>query len=303
MVTTRTHAGAGLARCTIGPATIGLDLGRVIGIERADRLRPGGDGIVGTVTNRAGEWPVFNLADLLGMVHMPNGRTGQVVLVSSGGERFGLFVDRVTAVGRDENPTMSTVPEAAAGRGLFLGTAILADGPLLILDPDRLFAPPEVAAPRKATPVRKRRTPSNADRMIVFGLTTCPGSDRILGFGLPAGCIAEIVEPGPGSVAAGAAEHIREVVLWHGKPVAVVDVAAWVGLGPTATDLRRILIVRPAGGEPVGLLAGRGVKVLALPLPHMPTRRELALTPGRAGTVIDLNDLTLVVPDLRKLLG
>ncbi|MGL4421042.1 MAG: chemotaxis protein CheW, partial [Gemmataceae bacterium] len=228
MVSTIAPILGGLARCSVGSMVVGLDLIRVIGVERADRIRPldkPGPKVLGAITNRAGQWPVYHLADFLGISHTANRRTGQVVLLSSGGKQFGLLVDRVTPVARGEQYTMAEVPPAVGSRSLFIGTAILAQGPLLLLDPDRLLTPPPLAepVPRMAPAQRPSENRRSTDRLFVFGHQEIQG--RTVGIGLPAGCVAEVFDAGAGTPAAGAKPHLTEVIAWRGQPLAVLDIA------------------------------------------------------------------------------
>ncbi|QEL13693.1 chemotaxis protein CheW [Limnoglobus roseus] len=306
MIATQT---TNLVRLTVGPVTVGLDMDRVLGIERGDRVRPWPDrpDLAGRITNRAGEWPVLNLASRLDLDHSPNLRTGQVVLTAVAGERHGLLIDRVSPITRLSAADVRAVPKSVARRGLFFDGLLMLDGrPLLLLDPDRLAGQVDLfAAEDDNPPPAAIRTSSRklvSDRLLVIGQSEYPlPGGRVVGFGLPVGCVVEIIEAPAGTLVPGAAEHVREVTEWRGKPLPVIDLAAWCGLRMPPPSVRRVVVIRTATREPVGLLAGPGVRMFPLPLPNAPSRRPITLTEDRVLGVFDTNELTLVIPDLAKL--
>lgn len=299
MVTTTTN----LIRLTVGPLTVGLDMGRVLGVERGDRVRPLPDRpeLAGRIVNRAGEWPVLDLAAPLGLPGT-NPRTGQVMLTDIGGERHGLLLDRVSPIARLTAADVRPVPKGVARRGLFFDGVLLLDGhPLLLLDPDRLGGTDLFAADADDPPPPPVPKPA-PDRLLVVGQVEYrrPGG-RVIGFGLPVGCVAEVIDAPPGTPVPGAADHVCEVITWRNRPLPLLDVARWCGLRTPPPAGRRVVVVRTAVREPLGLLAGPGVRVLPLPLPTVPARRRFPLDAGRVLGVFDANDVTLVVPDLAKL--
>lgn len=306
MVTT--PATTNLVRLTVGRFTVGLDMDRVLGIERGDRVKPlpGRADLAGRIVNRAGEWPVLNLAARLGFDHTPDLRTSQVVLTAVAGERHGLLIDRVSPITRLTAAELRAVPRSIARRGLFFDGVLMLDGrPLLLLDPDRLAGGVDLFAPEEeeATPAPTRPSAKLAsDRLLVIGQVEYPlPGGRVVGFGIPVGCVVEIVEAADGTPIPGAADHVREVTEWRGKPLPVIDLANWCGLRAPPPAVRRVVVIRTATREPLGLLTGTGVKMLPLPLPHMPTRRAITLTDDRVLGVFDTNEQTLVIPDLTKL--
>jgi chemotaxis signal transduction protein len=295
-----------LVRLTVGPVTVGLDMGRVLGIERGDRIKPAADrpDLAGRITNRAGEWPVVGLAARLG-VAAPPVRGGQVVLTAIGGERHGLLVDRVSPIARLSAAEVKPVPKSIAKRGLFFDGLLVHDGrPLLLLDPDRLAGEVDLFADEAddAPPPIARSTKRRSDRLLAIGQVEypLPGS-RVVGFGIPVGCVAEIIDAPPGTAVPGAADHVVEMVEWRGGPLPVVDLMAWCGLKAPTAPTRRVVVIRTPAREPLGLLTGNGVRVLPLPLPSVPARRPITLTADRVLGIFDTNEQTLVIPDLTKL--
>ena len=88
---------------------------------------------------------------------------------------------------------------------------------------------------------------------------------------------------------------------WRGRALPVIDLAAWCGLRVQAVPNRRTIVVRTPNGEPIGLPAGHGIRMLPLPLPSVPARRPITLNRDRVLGVFDTNEQTLVIPDLTKL--
>ena len=260
MVTTTTN----LVRLTVGPFTVGLDMGCVLGVERGDRVRPWPDrpGLAGRIVNRAGEWPVLDLAARLGLAPSPNARTGQVVLTAIAGERHGLLIDRVSPIARLSAADVRAVPRGIARRGLLFDGLLMLDGrPLLLLDPDRLAEEIDLfaAEEEEPSPIPSRRTSRKlvADRLLVIGQVEYPlPGGRVVGFGLPVGCVAEILEAPAGTPIPGAADHVRDVTAWRGRALPVIDLASWCGLRTPPTAGRRVVVVRTAHREPVGFLTG-----------------------------------------------
>jgi chemotaxis signal transduction protein len=311
MVTT--PASANLVRLSVGSLTVGFDMTRVLGVERADRIRPSdAPECVGKIVNRAGEWPVVNLATRLGLDHQPSSRTGQVLLTAIGGSHRGLLVDRVSQVTRLEAGDLKPIPKSLAKRDLYFDAVWLDDqAPIFILSPDRLehgvdlFAPDlneETEPPRPKSSTRKVAT----DRLLAFGLREYPlPGGRLTGFGIPLGSVVEIIDLPIGTMVPGAAAHVREVVHWRDHALPIVDLSSWCGLAssPSTGDVRRAIIIRAHSGEKVGLLTGSGVRMYSLPLPHVPVRRTITVKHEHVLGVFDTNDVTLILPNLAKLTG
>lgn len=294
-----------IVRLSIGAATVGLDMARVLGIERAERIRPHRNRpeLVGEIANRAGIWPVVSLADRLG-IERPRRDGGQVVLTAIAGARHGLLVDRVTPVGRGTE-AVRPVPRSVARRESPYEGVLMHEGrPLLLLNPDRLtgeidlFAPDDRPLPPR--PIRSNRP--RLDRMIVLGQYEYPlPGGQVVGFGLPLACVAEMIDAPDGAPVPGSADHVRELSAWRGRPLPLIDLAAWCGLRVPAVVNRRTVVVRLPSGEAIGVPAGNGIRIVPLPQPSVATRRTITLNPDRVLGVFDTNEQTLVIPDITKL--
>ncbi len=300
---TTTDTATRIVRLTVGRLTVGLDLERLFGIDRADRMRPGTEpGAIGTVLNKAGAWPVFALADRLGVTTEADRKTGQVVLLELDGVKVGLLVDRVSSGFRADAADIRPMPAAAGRSGPYSRVLVHADGPVLLIDPERLFVDDSEAEDDRPPPTVNVHTGRAADRIVLFGQVVCPSlGGRAVEFGVPAGSVAEIADPPVGSSVPSSQSYVREVVTWRGRPITVIDPAVWCGLEAPVPASRRVVVVRTPGREPVGLAAGGGVRVLPLPLPHLATRRVLQLHPGRVKGIFDLTAVTVVLPNLSAL--
>lgn len=299
---TVTDQAARVIRLTTGGTSVGISLDRVFGVERADRLRPNAQpGTLGSVVNRAGEWPVVELAEMLGQSNTADRSGGQVVLLELHGLRMGLLVDRVSSTDRDVSE-MQPVPRSAGRIGPFAGVLDQTDDPLLVLDLERLLgSDDEPSGDVKDTPppvVNGRQ----ADRLVLFAQVVCESlGGRPVGFAVPAGCVTEIADTPTGTAVPSGGPHVRDIIWWRGQPVTVIDTASWCEVPVPAPASRRVVFVRTPRRETVGLLAGVSVKVLPLPLPHLPTRRQLPFQANRVMGVFDLSDVTIVIPNLARL--
>ncbi|WP_439630312.1 chemotaxis protein CheW [Gemmata sp.] len=293
-----------LIRCTTGDVTVGLDVRHVAAVERGDQLagrQPGGG--PGVFRARDAEWP---LADLPGA---PAGRVagyGHVVLFDGPGGRVGLVVDRVSAV---ESVPRAAVTPLPIGLGeewarKFSGVAVTATGPLAVLatGAPEWAARDAAAAPTAAAAAAAREGRSFVPtRLVTFSRTEYPGpGGRATSIGVPVEAVAEVYDPDPGSRVPGAADHARELVVWRGRPLVVIDALRWVGLPAAAPGSRRVVVVRTGSGA-VGVPAGAAAQILPASTPCVAARRNLPLRWSRVAAAFDTSDQTVVVPDWSRL--
>jgi chemotaxis signal transduction protein len=299
---TATVAPARVIRLTTGGVALGLPLDRVFGVERADRIRANDQpGTLGSVVNRAGEWTVIELAECLQLPTRADRRNGQVVLLELQGLKVGLLVDRVSS-GDRETAEVRPVPASAGRGGPFAGVIDRTDGPLLMLDPERLLTGGDEVSERPAATPPPRANTRPADRLLLFAQADCEAlGGRAVGFGVPAGCVTEIIDPPAGTPVPAGRPHVREIVSWRGQPVSVIDLAHRCGVPVSAPTSRRVVLVRTPTRETVGLLAGTAVQLLPLPLAHLPTRRAIPCHAERVKGVFDLTQITVVIADLTQL--
>jgi purine-binding chemotaxis protein CheW len=214
---------------------------------------------------------------------------GQVVLVETQNGRFGIQVDRVTPVGRVAAGQLAPPPAVGAAEWL-TGVLQTADGPLGVVDVDRLNSP--VAAPQPShSSVAPASRAAGGDRWLAIGWGEVAG--RSVAVAVPMSLVVEVIDAPPASPIPGAPPHVRGLVEWRGGPLVVADPAEWVGLGGSKVS-PRVVVVR-AGGTKVGLAAGATVKVLG-DAPCVTSRRTLPHTPETVLVAFDTTDETVVCP-------
>ncbi len=304
----KTNAVTHLVQVNVGPMWLGLDMDRVLGIERADRLKPSPDNpeLAGKLTNRAGEWPVLDLAIRLGLPKNPPSRAGQIILTAICGERYGLLVDRAAPVPQSEAENVRPLPRSLVRSDTaFDRVLIQSERPLLLLNPDRLSQTVDLFAD-DFEPLRPDFSQSTrraqSEHLVILGQYEYPlPGGRIFGFGIPLNCVAEIIEAPGGSIVPGAADCVRELSSWHDRPLPIIDLATWCGMRVPQRALRRTAVIRLPHGERVGFPVGNGVRLIPLPIPNIPARRTHSIQTDRTLGVFDTNEQTIVIPDLDQL--
>lgn len=292
MVATRTAGDVKLIRCHVGGMAFCLGLDRVRGVERADRLdrEPTGDA-PGLLRTRTEEWDVFAPSRWFGDAARTTAL--QVVLLETLHGRFGILVDRVTPVGRVA-PDQLAPPPAFGASWWLTGVLRMADGPIGVVDVDRLNAP--VAAPEHVVPVAAPASRlATGDRWLAIGAREFGG--RAVTVAVPMSLVVEVIDAPPASPIPGAPPHVRGLIEWRGGPLVVTDPAQWVGLGVSQVS-PRVVVVR-AGTMKIGLAAGATVKVLG-DAPCVPVRRTLGLTPETYLVAFDTTNETIVCPAWAK---
>lgn len=310
LATLSAPAAINLIRCAVGDWVVGFDLARTVGVERGDRLEPldGVPDAVGVVRTRDGDWPVYPLGTWLGLdPEKSDPRRGQVVLIEARHGRFGLAVDRVFPVARIDRGRLLPPPGVVGPLAAWLiaGVVLSETGPLVVLDPHNLD--PSAAGDTALPPLPDLRptaaVASAGDRLLLVAKSEFPGpGGRPVALGVPVGMVAEVCEPGPGSGVPSGPEHLLELVEWRSSAVALVDAAVWVGLPPTARTPRRAVVIR-GGGTRLAVAAGGDVRTVTADTPHVSARRSLPVRADRVLGTFDTTDLTIVVPDWRKLTG
>lgn len=123
---------------------------------------------------------------------------------------------------------------------------------------------------------------SAAPRQVVFRI----GAER---FALPLEAVREVVLPQPPFARVPrASDAVRGVMNLRGRVVAVVDLAALVGLPPQPLDERagQVLVLDPQGRRALGVLIGGVVGVEALAPPaDAPAGLVRGVVPARDGAV------------------
>jgi chemotaxis signal transduction protein len=297
-----TNTPAELVKVSVGPFAVGLPMSALIGVERGDRVQPSScPGDAGRLVNRTGEYRVRQLAQELGGSHTRAPRTGQVALVQSRGERFGLWADRVAPISRSSSVRAGGLP-VSFEQGCFSGVVLLDDGPLLILDIDRLLGKSNEPAPRRTHPTRIRNrfeaTTRSSSRILVVGSFEYPApGGRPVGFGISEGCVEELTDISSGTTVPGAPPHIVGLIEWRGRAVPKIDPAVWCGFEHRTLETARVVMVRIPSGEQVAVAAGSGVRVMPISTPHTAARLKLPLVADHVHGSYEFPNFTLVLPN------
>lgn len=292
---TRAAGDLQLVRCSADGLTVGVEVNRIAAVERDDRLtRYPTATAPGRFRTQRGEWPVFALpgAGRVGAV------AGQVLLVDGPRGRVGLWVERVAPVERVPRAALAELPAGLSARdgGAFACVALTASGPLPVLAVDALGAPVRdvPAAPESGPDAGAARATPPADaRMLAFGHTEHAVGGRTIAFAVPLWAVTEVFDPSPGAALPGAGDHVRELVVWRDRPLAVIDAARWAGL-PAAPPSRRVVVLR-SGEWSIGVSAGASVQVVTGTTACVVSRRGWPFRLDRVSACFDTDRLSLVV--------
>lgn len=293
-----------LIRFAAAGQTFGVDMRHVVGVERADRLQPAPPDAPPTVIGllpRRDECPVVRLADRLGLPSVQRNDAERVLILEVAAGRFGLLVDRVVPVYRADRDQLQPLPSttgplaASLCDGVFLldGQAVLVLN-ATALHPDAINAEAPFEEPTESL----AHNPERSTRLVVLGLPAAR-TNRPIGFGLPGNQVIEVTEAPTATAVPGTPRWAGGLFPWRGRAIPLLDLAAWVGLSPQSVSHRRVVIARTSQrGQRVGLLAGEVVRVLNLPIVHIPSRRELGLDRTRVKGVFELPGVTMILPQL-----
>ncbi len=275
---------------------VAIDLARVQGIERAERIQ---NGILRT---QQAEWRILELCAALGQDATPQTR-GNVVLLELRGERFGVRVDRVSGVSRVSVADLSPVPHGVpTEQQRFYTSVVELDGqPVLLLEPDALH-PDAIADVPRTNPDWQSATPSQlANRAFVCSIGTI--DRRAVGFILPAANVQELLDSPTGSLLPNPHSHARALLSWRNQALVQIDLATWCGVPALSQLGSRVAVVRLPNLSLIALNVGPTVRLLNLPLTHIASRRIIAIDANHVLGIFDTNEYTLIVPDLRKFCG
>ncbi|MDQ3652515.1 MAG: chemotaxis protein CheW [Acidobacteriota bacterium] len=331
-----------LIRCETGGALYCLDARVVQGIQRTDHLRPNEANADATEpfgwvrdeqSDKQGEqqedMPVFSLARRLGLAEQATSLSQRVITLNSEGGRWGLLVERVLQVVRVPVNKVEPLPAVTGNgaRSFFTSVVQLDESMMLLLAPQGLHPTANLIEPvafiddvddthvvrdaetRAAHPLRQTdeatasRTQS-ANRILIFTLADEVPGERRVAFGLSVSQVLEILTPPPLTPVPEAPAYVRGLVHWRDTTVPVLDLAARFEM-PTSdlSDESRLVICR--SGETtalVGFLINPAVRSLQLPVAHQPCLRALPLNCSLAKCIIELENETLVIPDLHRML-
>ena len=237
---------------------------------------PHADGnLLGVVTVRGRLIPLFDLGTLLGLGR-PRPRGGEadaarVIVLSFGGMRAGLLVDRAREILRVPPGQIDPVPPLfRQDAGEIEGICRLDQGRRLvsILDPDRLFRSagarsglaahsdqPDADIPEEGMADRAAVTES----FVIFRLGTVE-------YGLPSSCVEQVAAvPDQLTPVPKAPDFIEGVINHRGSVLPVIDQRRRFALSGTAPERSRRIVVTLMGTARAGILVDAVTGVLRIP--------------------------------------
>ena len=198
------------------------------------------------------------------------------------------------------------------------------------------------AASSSPGPIPSTRSPTasaggqrrSQGQIVVFSIAEPHPAERALSFGLSISQVPEILEPLPLISVPAAPAFVLGLVNWRDQPVPVIDLAGRLGLAPEANPpangQNRLIIARDKGhvlpvpspalslaegvvegrsskerpnqGALVGFLVRPAIRVLRLPIAHRPCSRTPPLNQALTRGIVELENETLVIPDIRGIL-
>jgi chemotaxis signal transduction protein len=294
--------------------------------------------LVGWLPGNEGDIPVFSLAGRLGRSSNGDSALQRIVVLYPAEEEkrpWALLVDRVSQV--IAIPAERTVPlppvVVSPAADYFQGVIRLGDELILFLSPERLHPEwtaaeakshnPELAGAQSPDHESKIKRPESQvggrGQLMLFSTTKPPSGERPVSFGLSISQVPEILVPLPLVPVPAAPAFVLGLVNWRDRPVPVLDLDARLRLSSEADrsrgDQARLIIARDKSCVPVRSKEGAGggvlggfiiepaVRTMRLPIAHQPCQRSLGLEQRLTRGVVELENETLVIPDVRSILA
>jgi len=309
--------------------------------HRHDRMKAPGHEPMGWLPGNERDIPVFSLARRLGRSPLPplsteneHGISQRIVVLNPlqsapqmGREEatrpWALLVDRVSQVVKVQADRIVPFPPIPVSPSAeYFGSVVkLDEGLILLLSPERLHPQalasasiPEAEVESPDTVPSTRRTEANVEgpfrsqgQIVVFQVTRPNPTARAISFGLSISQVPEILEAPPVTPIPATPAFVSGLVNWRGLPVPVIDLAGRMGLGQVPDDKRtRLIIARgtvaSGKGAWVGLTSRSAIRLLRLPIVYHPCCRSLPFDPALTRGVFELENETLVIPNIQGIL-
>lgn len=253
---------------------------------------------------------------------------------------WGLLVDRVVGTIEASRKRFHAAPWLVQDgkRAIFRSVLTLEHEVLMLLDavsanPYREvqqvatggFQVPEIGKELRSQPLAAQSAgrlngPSKekpaARGLVVCSLWEIPGERRV-SMGLSISQVPEILESATMIPSPMGSDYVQGLIFWREMPIPVIDISTRLGFpaNPDAAPslASRFIIARhlysPDGastqGRPVyaALEAHSAVRILRLPIESQPSNRSLPIQPDMVLGQVELEDETLVIPDLKVVLS
>ena len=300
-------------------------------------------GFVGWLPSSRGDIPVFSLARRLGRQPSSMEITAQqriIVLPSpipftrgrvEEGRPWALLVDRVSQVIQISGDCFQPLPRITVNptANYFEGVIRMEESLILFLSPEWLHpdatvaeTPPQTFQAQttqdftkngltKTKEVKRRQNGwanPKSGRIMLFSTTKADSDDQPLSYGLSITQVSEVLRPLPLIPVPAAPSFVVGLVNWRKHPVPIIDLDSRLGLeyDPNKKSNRksRLMIARGTNQNTlVGFFIRPDVQTLQLPIAHRPITRTLAVAPSLVKGMVELEDETLIVPNIPAILG
>lgn len=161
--------------------------------------------------------------------------------------------------------------------------------------------------PDQTVTTNGKRLSARLGRLITFSTQKQQANGRPLMYGLSITQVPEILRSLPLTPVPAAPEYVLGLVNWRDRVVPVVDLDARMGLtssGTTPTyDNSRLIIARGRNETLVSFPIQPSVRALRLPVPHRPVRQMPEIDKNFVRGMVELEDLTLVIPNIQDILS
>lgn len=327
--------------CHLGPLRLAFDVSTLDGIRRSDSVQwnPSADGPAGWLLDYE-EIPVLDLAPWLGVEprHGRGSSLGRVLVFRTAQGPRGLLVDTCGRARDVQGGDLFAVP-TLVGDMTALGLQALwasEEHPWLVLDPEApdfdgqpRHGPEPAAVPSIASPAWLAESPAlrpidgrpidgqpidshpggqaqDRGRLLVFSSQLGESFARPVRFALSLRQVLEVASLSERSPIPGAPSWVRGVCLWRRQPLPIVDLDHYLGLAPplghddaSELDSLRLVVAGGIDGQRLGILTSGAPRLLRLPVAHRPS--DFALDPATALGIFELEDETIILPDLDRL--
>jgi chemotaxis signal transduction protein len=320
-------------QCGIGDETYGLDMSWVESIQRSDRLRwatsveDSSSGLVGWLPGEGYDIPVFSLATGLDVETPPirNDIMQRIIVLhpprDSEGKLWALLVDRVSQVIHISLERLASLPPLIDNPCF---ESIIRDKEtlILLLSPTWFYSTHVVTDEdiNSVIPEHSLKTVLQADKVRTNGkdsvshhrgyivvFSPLHGLSEHLVCGLSISQIPEVLNPLPLISAPSSPPYVLGIANWRDRPVPIIDLKVRLGISsevdPSTSERARLIIARGSSkGRFIGFPIEPGIRSLHLPIAHRPCTRTLPLNQRLVRGTIELEDETLVIPDIQALM-
>ncbi|MGH7808066.1 MAG: chemotaxis protein CheW [Thermodesulfobacteriota bacterium] len=299
-----------------------MDMSSVGSIMRLDSLKPNPEDKepAGWLLMNRESVPVFNIAKRLGQSMVGDPNTGRIVVLDAKPNPWGFIVDRVLGVIQAEEENVFPMPSAlqSPSSDFYNGVIKLEDELILYFSPERLNPQKDSSSEERKKERRKQefirpksvasrhnQTSTKERRILFFYTMDSRPNERPIVFGLSITQVLEILEPLSIIPVPVSAPFVLGLVNWRNRPVPVIDLNVRLGIGLHSFEsISRLLIARTqSNGELIGFHIKPNVSVQSLPIPNQVCSRVLRVDKGFTRGVFELENETLVVPDIDMVAG